>query len=148
MAGVRCEGESGVAMIVPTIKVGTFFDEQPSDLCVALHSGDHQQRPGVLIREIGTKALFQFLSEMDDVAPLDDSARLVEGQCSEPPLAPYVKSSSIVVALSWLHSLSGFRVLINRNQTGALPRIFLCAFLNFLKCKKNRSERIAKASRA
>jgi hypothetical protein len=40
---------------------------------------------------------------MDDVAPLDDSARLVEGHRAEPFLAPYVrKSSSIVIALPCL----------------------------------------------
>ena len=107
MAGVRCEGESRVAMIVPSVKVGTFFDEQPSDACVALHCSDHQQSPRILITEIRTQPRLQFLSEMDDVAPLDDSARLVEGHRSEPFPVPHVrKSSSIVIAfpclrLSW-----------------------------------------------
>lgn len=85
---MRCEGESRVAMIVPSVEVGTFFDEQPSDACVALHCGDHQQGPRVLITEIRTQPRLQFLSEMDDVAPLDDSARIVEGHRSEPFLAP------------------------------------------------------------
>ena len=97
MAGVRCEGESRVAMIVPSVKVGTFFDEQPSDACVALHCSDHQQSPRVLITEIRTQPLLQFLSEMDDVAPLDDSARLVEGHRSEPFPVPHVRKSSLIV---------------------------------------------------
>ena len=88
MAGVRCEGKSRVAMIVPSLKIGTFFDEQPSNACVALHGSDHQQSPRVLITEIRTQPRLQFLSEMDDSAPLDDSARLVEGHRPEPFLAP------------------------------------------------------------
>jgi hypothetical protein len=102
MAGVRCEGERRVAMIVPSVKVGTFFDEQPSDACVAFHCSDHQQSPRVLITEIRTQPRLQFLSEMHEVAPLNNSACLVEGHRTEPFLAPYVmKSSSIVTALAW-----------------------------------------------
>jgi hypothetical protein len=51
---------------------------------------------------------------MDDVAPLDDSARLVEGHRAEPFLAPYVrKSSSIVIALRCLKG----QLAINRHST-------------------------------
>src|ERR1039457_194775 len=97
MAGVRCEGESRVAMIVPSVKGGTFFDEQPSDACVALHCSDHQQSPRVLTTEIRTQPLLQFLTEIDDVAPLDDYARLVEGHRSEPFPVPHVRKSSLIV---------------------------------------------------
>ena len=64
--------------LVPSIQFSATLYEQGADAGVSFQRSNHQQRPRILIRRIRAESILQPLSEVDDVALLDEFAGFVE----------------------------------------------------------------------
>ena len=60
--------------LVPSIQFSATLYEQGADAGVSTQRSNHQQRPQILIRHIGTESVPQLFSETDDVALPDELA--------------------------------------------------------------------------
>jgi hypothetical protein len=78
VASVGGQRQSSIHTVGPSIQFSAIFNKQRTDACIPFERSNHQQSPGLPIREIRAESYLQLLSQVNDVALPDEFAGIVE----------------------------------------------------------------------